>query len=229
MSTRVMRTLGAWLASTLMGGLTACAGAETPTVSSELADDVAAAYAGAAPAAGAAGSGGASSREPRLASGDDEDAAGAQGGAAAGNAPTSDNAAPPASAAAGGAAAAGDRTNSAGAAGSQVQRGGSGSVQETCDGFAILATNCGSSGCHGDGSNLEDFAASEDAARAFIDRPGTLACVGQGNVIDADDPGASLMLTKVSDDPPCGQRMPAAGAPLSDADIGCLEEWIGSL
>jgi hypothetical protein len=99
----------------------------------------------------------------------------------------------------------------------------------SCDGFAVLAANCGSSGCHGDGSNLEDFAASEKAARAFIDKPGTLACTGQGNVIDPDDPDGSLMIQKLSADPPCGNSMPLGGVTLSKSDIDCIRSWMGNL
>lgn len=112
----------------------------------------------------------------------------------------------------------------AGAAGS----GGSGATG-SCDGFAILAANCGTSGCHGEGSNLETFAASEASARTFIGKPGTLACSGQGDVIDTDDPAESLMIRKLADDAPCGQPMPITGAPLSASEIACIETWIGGL
>jgi hypothetical protein len=98
-----------------------------------------------------------------------------------------------------------------------------------CDGFAILAANCGTSGCHGQGSNLETFAASEASARTFIGKPGTLACSGQGNVIDIDDPAESLMVRKLADDAPCGQQMPIAGDPLSASEVQCIEDWIGGL
>lgn len=107
--------------------------------------------------------------------------------------------------------------------------GGSAGAVRMCDGFAVLAANCATSGCHGEGSNLEDFAASAAAARAFVDKPGTLACSGQGLVIDTEDPGASLMVRKLSDDPPCGSPMPLAGSPLSRSEIECIQTWIASL
>jgi hypothetical protein len=99
----------------------------------------------------------------------------------------------------------------------------------SCDGFAVLAANCGSSGCHGDGSNLENFAASETAARAFIDKPGTLACTGQGNVIDPAQPDDSLMLQKLSADPPCGSTMPLGGSTLPKSDVDCIRSWMSNL
>jgi hypothetical protein len=102
-------------------------------------------------------------------------------------------------------------------------------ASSSCDGFAVLAANCGSSGCHGEGSNLENFAASETAARAFIDKPGTLACTGQGNVIDPDDPDGSLMIQKLSADPPCGSTMPLGGVTLSKSDIDCIRSWMSNL
>jgi hypothetical protein len=116
---------------------------------------------------------------------------------------------------------------SAGAAGSSSSS--SSGNASSCDGFALLAANCGTSGCHGEGSNLEDFAASEAAARAFIDKPGTLACTGQGLVIDTENPEDSLMVRKLSDDAPCGQQMPISGEPLSAAEVECIEDWISGL
>jgi hypothetical protein len=103
-------------------------------------------------------------------------------------------------------------------------------VGDTCNGFAILELYCATSGCHGQpGAPLGDFASSEAAARAFIDREGSLACSGQGTIIDTDNPSDSLLVAKVSGDPPCGQAMPPTGEPLTDEEVACLEDWISGL
>ena len=187
-------------------------------VSSRLADEIRATYELDGGVASNGGSGGGAARAPSNAV-----ASAAGGGSAVPSARTSaDNAA----GAGGSAASAPEGVDSA--------EGGSGGGAATapkgnCDGFAVLAANCGSSGCHGDGSNLENFAASENAARAFIDKPGTLACTGQGMVIDPDDPDGSLMLQKLSADPPCGSTMPLGGITLGKSDIECIRSWISNL
>jgi hypothetical protein len=222
MSTRALRSVGAWTASGLIGVM-ACAGGETPTVSPGLAEDIATGYAGAEEPVGEAGRGGSASRGPAT---DDADGGAAEAGAAGASGAGGGRGGAAGAGSAGGVSAGGAPAGGASAGGTSA---GAGGTEPACDGFAILATNCGSSGCHGDGSNLENFAASEADARAFVGSPGTLACVGQGDVIDTDDPAASLMITKLSDDPPCGQRMPVTGGALSESDIDCLEAWIGSL
>ena len=60
------------------------------------------------------------------------------------------------------------------------------------------------------------------------------ALVGQASVQDASltrvvagDSGTSLLFEKVSSNsPPVGARMPLDGAPLSDADIALIGDWI---
>ncbi len=60
------------------------------------------------------------------------------------------------------------------------------------------------------------------------------ASVGQPSVQDASltrvvagDSSTSLLFQKVSSDsPPVGARMPLGGAPLSDADIALIRDWI---
>ena len=60
------------------------------------------------------------------------------------------------------------------------------------------------------------------------------ALVGQASVQDASltrvvagDSSTSLLFQKVgSDFPPVGARMPLGGAPLSDADIALIRDWI---
>jgi hypothetical protein len=201
----------------------ACAGSDIPAeLDLDLANEIAAAYGGgtATTRGGSAGAAGAAAG-----------ATGGSGGAAAGGAPASSAA----SAGAGGAAAGGLREtlNDAGAGGSAAtSAGGSSSPTapaSTCDGFPILAANCGTSGCHGEGSNLGTFAASLSAARGYIGKSGTVTCAGQGALINPANPAASILVQKLQDSPPCGNHMPLAGALLSDAEVDCITEWIGSL
>lgn len=189
----------------------ACAGKDPPQLTADQADAIQAAYDGAG--GGTAGVGGGAGQG----GGGGAPSAGSGGGGGT-QVPGSST---------GGSASAGAAGSGGGSTAVAGSGGGTGSGSR-CDGFAVLAANCGTSGCHGDGSNLEDFAASEDAAREFIDAPGTLACGGQGLVIDVDDPADSLMVRKLADDPPCGQQMPPGGS-LTPAEVDCIEEWIGGL
>jgi hypothetical protein len=100
---------------------------------------------------------------------------------------------------------------------------------EECDGFGILATSCGMSTCHGEGAGLSQFAADEETARSLVGEPSP-TCSAGGDLINPDDPPSSLIIRKMDDDPPCGQRMPLGSSmPMDPADIECVEEWIGTL
>jgi hypothetical protein len=192
-------------------GLACLDAGNIPPVSNDLRDALAETFGSAgAPPVGSAGQGG-SAMTPN---------AGAGGGANGG-----DDEPPPDEEASGGAAGSG----MAGIAGSGGDEGMEPPtpVGSTCDGFEILATYCATAGCHGQpDSPLGDFASSEEAARAFVGRDGTLACSGQGTIIDPDNPEDSLLISKVSGDPPCGSAMPPTGDPLSEEEVTCLQEWI---
>jgi hypothetical protein len=217
MKHRAPRGLMAWSLGLLAVVGFACLDAgNIPPISDDLRDALAATYGnGAAPPVASAGTGG-SAAAP---------IAGAGGNAGSGAGGEDE---PPAEQASGGAAG----SSMAGVAGSSADQGAAGSApaSETCDGFAILAQYCATSGCHGQpGAPLGDFASGPDAARAFIGREGSLACTGQGVIIDSDEPSDSLLLAKISGDPPCGQAMPPTGEQLTDAQVACIQEWIGGL
>jgi hypothetical protein len=198
----------------------ACAGKDIPEVDPDLRSGLADSFLGApvaaAGASGGNGVGGSSAGGAPSGNGGSAGSANAVGGSAgAGSGMEASN---------GGSAsgAAGAGMSSAGAAGA-----GASDTGTACDGFAVLEANCSSGGCHGAGSNLGNFAESESIARTFIGREGSV-CAGRGSIIDTDDPLASVLLLKLSDDAPCGQPMPLNGS-LDEADITCLEDWIGSL
>jgi hypothetical protein len=105
-----------------------------------------------------------------------------------------------------------------------------GTSGDGCDGFAVLVDNCGSSGCHGESSPYSNFAESEEAALAFVGESGESSCATVGPLIDPENPAASIIIQKVTaSSPPCGTRMPVVGGPLSQEDVACLQDWIGSL
>jgi hypothetical protein len=97
-----------------------------------------------------------------------------------------------------------------------------------CDGFAVLAASCDGGSCHGDGSSFGTFAASEADALSVVDLDASVSCSGEGPLIDPDNPRQSVIIQKVLGTASCGSPMPLTG-PLDEADIECLEEWIGSL
>lgn len=199
----------------------ACSGSEYPAIDADFADSVAAAYAGAS-GLGVGGSAGGS-------------AAGAGGSASSPSSPDPSLGGSSGSSAVdanGGSAGLGGSSSSAQAGSSSLPTtgtGGSAPTTAACDGFAVLAANCGTSGCHGEGSNLGTFAASESAARGYIGKGGAVTCAGQGPIIDPSDPASSMLVQKMGDDPPCGNYMPLAAARLSDAEIACIEDWMAHL
>lgn len=94
--------------------------------------------------------------------------------------------------------------------------------------FFLLERRCGSSGCHGAGSALGDFAVSEEQAATFIGAEPTL-CAEAGVMIDSEDPPSSYLVQELRGDPQCGLQMPLAGDFFSDAEIACVEQWISGL
>ncbi|MFT3764998.1 MAG: hypothetical protein QM820_05695 [Minicystis sp.] len=54
-----------------------------------------------------------------------------------------------------------------------------------------------------------------------------MGCVG--NLADPTDPEGSMLIMKVSDSPPCGERMPKDAPALTADEIKCLKVWITSL
>lgn len=100
-----------------------------------------------------------------------------------------------------------------------------------CDGFAILQANCSGGTCHGAGTGFTPFAAAVADVEDFVDTESTI-CSSQDNasIFDPENPSASLVIRKAAGTSACGGRMPPGGVGyLSQADIDCLQTWIGSL
>ena len=104
---------------------------------------------------------------------------------------------------------------------------------EACTGVVddILLT-CGNVVCHdpfsgGIGLDL-DLSDRGALPESLLDRPGTAAC-GEAPYIDATNPEDSLLLRKLDESPPCGERMPAGDRPaLDDTQRACFEAWVRS-
>jgi hypothetical protein len=203
-----VRWFGAVSLGLVCGGFAACAGTDTPPVDSQLEDDIAAAFTnGGVAAAGTAGAG--------------------SGNGGSGNTPAAGSGNTPAA----GSGGADDEDPPVAAGGGTQEPPGEDpppSTGDACDGFAVLETNCSGGTCHG-ANGLGNFAESEEAARAFVGVNGTVSCASSGPLLDPENPRGSVILQKVNGTSDCGGAMPIGRPALSDTDVDCLEEWIGSL
>ena len=191
----------------------ACAGGDTPARTDDLEDRIRAAYTNSVGVGqggtASGGSAGAVSRAGSTGMGGSRAGSGAGGGSSGSGA--------------GGAA-------TGGSAGSEVVGGGGSGGGEECNGPALLVEACGGGSCHGANSPFTAFAADEDAPLDFVGESGSSTCASNGPLFNPDNPGSSIVIQKVSNDPPvCGQKMPLQSTELSAAEIDCLETWIGTL
>lgn len=78
-----------------------------------------------------------------------------------------------------------------------------------------IFTKYGCASCHGGSGGL------------FLTSVATILQGGDhGSAVIAGNPDGSLIIQKISDTPPFGDRMPQGGAPVSDADKQTLRSWI---
>jgi hypothetical protein len=202
---KAVRWFGAVSVGLVCGGFAACAGTDTPPVDDQLEDAIAANFTnGGVAAAGTAGAGNA---------GTGNAANGGSSSAPAGGSGGADDEDPPAA---------------GGSAQEPPDEDPPPSNGDACDGFTVLQTNCSGGSCHG-ANGLGNFAESEVAARAFVGVSGTVSCASAGPLLDPENPRGSVILQKVNGTADCGGDMPIGRPPLSDTDVDCLEEWIGSL
>jgi hypothetical protein len=91
----------------------------------------------------------------------------------------------------------------------------------------IFTPKCGGSGCHSppDPANGLDLV-SPGVAQRVVDHAAKM-CLG--NLADPTDPEGSVIVQKLGDSPPCGERMPLHGDKLSEDDITCIKVWIVEL
>ena len=91
----------------------------------------------------------------------------------------------------------------------------------------ILVPNCTNEFCHDASSpaaNLDFTRSADGIAAQLVDVPSGV-CADWVRVVPGD-PDASMLLAKLHDPPPCGERMPQDADPLSERDIACLRGWI---
>ena len=50
----------------------------------------------------------------------------------------------------------------------------------------------------------------------------------QKTIVEPGKPDESLMLQKLSPNPPCGNRMPVGGNPFTDAQLEMIRSWIAA-
>jgi hypothetical protein len=114
-------------------------------------------------------------------------------------------------------------------AGGDPQTGGTGGGDD-CGGAAILVSSCGASSCHGAGSPLGAFAASEASLESAVGQAAsaTYSSCGSGNLIDAADITQGVIYNKINGASCGGSPMPL-GPPLSAADQACIEDFLDGL
>jgi hypothetical protein len=90
---------------------------------------------------------------------------------------------------------------------------------------SVMHTSCASAGCHAaTGSQGSLDLASPDILGRLAGKPAT---GGSGVLVTRGDPNASVLYTKLTAMPPFGSRMPL-GAPLDDATLACVRDWIAA-
>jgi len=205
---KAVYTLGTWGVGVSLGLMAACAGGDTPARTSALENEIAVAFAGAQPLGAAGGGSGVGGSGAVSTGGGGSVGTGTGGGTMAGNA----------------------------GSGSMTAGPGGGSSSGGCDGFAILESKCSGGPCHdqqnsGPGT-LSNFVLDEATAAAFVGEPsGNCASSDNAPIFDADNPAASLVIKKITNTASCGGRMPlgATTQQLTDAELTCVKDWIGTL
>jgi hypothetical protein len=96
--------------------------------------------------------------------------------------------------------------------------------------------SCALTGCHGGTSPSAGLFLTDDALRqakdTLVDKtnkgmmPGCPA--GMYKLIDKAQPEKSLLYTKLTATPPCGDRMPSGGT-VNSAELSCMLNWIKSV
>ncbi|HEX4474679.1 MAG TPA: PA14 domain-containing protein [Polyangiaceae bacterium] len=93
----------------------------------------------------------------------------------------------------------------------------------------LLSNQCAVSGCHSATNPAQglDHASPNVLSRLVgIDATGA-GCAGE--LVVPGDPSSSLLYTKLTSSPPCGERMPFLGAPVSSTQLACVGTWIAGL
>jgi len=93
--------------------------------------------------------------------------------------------------------------------------GAAGTVRSFSTDVLPLLTRYGCTGCHGGNGGL------------YVDtQPHLLQGGNHGPAVVPGDADGSLIIQKISVNPPFGSRMPQGGPYLTDSDVQLLKEWI---
>jgi hypothetical protein len=97
-----------------------------------------------------------------------------------------------------------------------------------CDVPQLFVDRCGGEGCHGtEGSTAANLDLVSPGVEDRVSNAPGSSCAGI--LANPGDPEASLLYTKLTDDPGCGARMPMSGEPLTDDEMTCVRDWISGL
>lgn len=91
----------------------------------------------------------------------------------------------------------------------------------------VFSKTCGDVGCHNKGSTQVDLV-SPGVAERLVDKSHATSLLCKNKTLISSKGSDSLLIDKLSDDPPCGSPMPV-GKTLSDTDRTCLTDWVSSL
>jgi hypothetical protein len=91
----------------------------------------------------------------------------------------------------------------------------------------LFKNKCSSAACHGADAPRIDLI-STNADSRLIDQPSSSTGMCPGRTLVASDGSASLLLDKLSDQPPCGGKMPAIGM-LTVSERTCLTDWVNAV
>lgn len=120
-------------------------------------------------------------------------------------------------------------SGAAGSAGSGGQGGSGGSTPCDAPG-TVFAYSCSNLNCHStyvQAASLDLQSMGVAMRVRDVDASLNDDCAGHGKLVNVANPDASLMLTKLEDAPPCGNRMPDhLSAPLSAEQKQCVRDWV---
>ncbi len=94
----------------------------------------------------------------------------------------------------------------------------------------LFARTCGTLGCHTGGPSIAaaglDLAT--DGIRQRLMTHVSVEC-GDRPLVEEGNTAGSLLLQKVGESPPCGDRMPAGLPPLNPTEMACLQAYVAEL
>lgn len=89
----------------------------------------------------------------------------------------------------------------------------------------LLEASCSTSGCHDAVTAAGNLNLRlDDVGAELLDRPGSATCGGL--LISSSAPEESLMYTKMTAAPTCGDRMPLFARAAQNFEIECMLEWV---